>query len=164
MAVKRARQLKRRIHAVAGGLALLTLMTFWGGTVVSELFLSADVVVFVKTAILYGLLLLVPALIVAGASGNALAGRSTAQLPARKRSRMKLIAANGIVILVPCALTLWWMASFSGFDLRFYALQIVELVAGAINLTLLSLQIRDGLRLSGRINKAQPAAAAERGA
>ena len=39
------------------------------------------------------------------------------------------------------------------FDAAFYAVQILELVAGATNLTLMGLNIRDGLTLTGRIGR-----------
>ena len=35
-------------------------------------------------------------------------------------------------------------------DATFYAVQVVELVAGALNLALLGMNLRDGLRLTGR--------------
>lgn len=64
---------------------------------------------------------------------------------------MKAVAANGLLVLLPSA---WMLASWANagrFDGTFYALQGVELVAGAINITLLALNMRDGLRLAGRL-------------
>ena len=63
---------------------------------------------------------------------------------------MPFVAANGIVILIPAALFLAWKADSYAFDAAFYAVQVVELVAGAVNLALLGLNVRDGLRLTGR--------------
>jgi hypothetical protein len=45
-----------------------------------------------------------------------------------------------------------WAAA-GRFDTTFYLLQGVELIAGAINIGLMGLNIRDGLRLSGRLRK-----------
>ena len=60
------------IHPVAGALALLTIATFWLSTALSELFASPATVLVVKTAIPW-VLLLIPALAAAGASGFVLA-------------------------------------------------------------------------------------------
>jgi hypothetical protein len=35
----------------------------------------------------------------------------------------------------------------------FYGVQALELLAGAVNLSLIAMNMRDGLRLSGRIGK-----------
>lgn len=42
------------------------------------------------------------------------------------------------------------------FDSRFYLVQGLELLTGALNLTLMGLNIRDGLRLSGRLRHNKP--------
>lgn len=148
----------KRLHPVAGSLAFLTILTFWLATALSELFGATDVVVAVKLAIPWGLLLLVPALIVTGASGFRLAGgfslagaSDDARIRAKKR-RMPFIAANGVLILVPCAFYLAALAGSRDFGLSFYLAQAVELLAGAVNLVLMSLNLRDGLRLTGRLS------------
>ena len=65
--------------------------------------------------------------------------------------RMPFIAANGLLILVPAAIFLDQWASAGAFDTKFYLVQAVELLAGAVNLTLMGLNMRDGLRLSGHV-------------
>ena len=67
------------IHPVAGSVAILTIATFWLSTILSELFASRAVIVAVKTAIPWGFLLLVPALIAAGSSGFTLASDRSSQ-------------------------------------------------------------------------------------
>jgi hypothetical protein len=42
-------------------------------------------------------------------------------------------------------------AAAGAFDTSFYLLQAIELLAGAVNLSLMALNIRDGLRMSGRL-------------
>lgn len=140
----------RRIHPVAGALAFVTIAFFWLSTAISELLADVAVVTTVKTAIPYGLLLLIPAIAAAGGSGFALAGGAKTGLVTAKARRMPVVAANGVLILVPAALFLAAKAKAGAFDAQFYAVQAVELVAGATNLALLGLNIRDGLRLSGR--------------
>jgi len=43
------------------------------------------------------------------------------------------------------------LAAAGEFNTAFYAVQALELVAGAANLTLMGMNIRDGLTLSGRL-------------
>ena len=121
------------IHPVAGAVALLTITTFWLSTVLSELFASEEAVIGVKTAIPWGFLLLIPALAAAGGSGFALAKGRRAGLVGAKAKRMPFIAANGILVLIPAALFLAYKASHAEFDSVFYAVQSLELVAGALD-------------------------------
>jgi hypothetical protein len=144
------------IHPVAGVLAILTIATFWLSTALSELFASEAIVTVVKTAIPWGFLLLIPALAAAGGSGFALAKGRRAGLIATKINRMPLIAANGILVLIPSALFLASKARATEFDASFYAVQALELAAGAANITLLGLNMHDGLRMKGRLSRAHP--------
>lgn len=144
----------RRIHPIAGALALLTSLTFWTATVLVETLGDTAAIVAVKTAIPWGLLILIPALAATGGSGLALARRRCGDLVAAKRRRMPLIAANGLLILVPSALFLAFKAQSGALDASFYAVQALELIAGAVNIVLLGLSLRDGLRLSGRLRRA----------
>ena len=137
------------IHPVAGALALLTIAIFWLSTAMSELFASRATVVAVKTAIPWGFLLLIPALAAAGGTGLALAKGRRAGLIGAKLKRMPFVAANGLLILIPCALFLASKAGAGEFDASFYVVQALELVAGPVNITLLGLNMRDGLKLKG---------------
>jgi hypothetical protein len=143
--------MRSRIHALAGGIALLCILCFWTATVVSELMLSDAVVVAVKRGILYAMAVLIPALATTGASGFVLARNRSGRLLARKKQRMPFIAANGLLILVPAAFFLHTKAAAGEFDKLFYIVQAVELLVGAINVALMSLNLRDGLRLAGRL-------------
>lgn len=136
------------VHPVAGIIALLTIATFWVSTLVAELFLSEAAVVAVKTAIPWGFLILVPALAATGGSGLARSKGQRQGLIGRKLRRMPFIAANGILVLIPAALFLASRARAGEFDTTFYVVQVIELIAGATNLTLLGLQMRDGMKLS----------------
>lgn len=145
----------RLIHPVAGAVAILTIAIFWLSTAVGELFASDAIVTTIKTSIPWGFLLLVPALMAAGGSGVTLArGRPRAGLVGTKIQRMRLTAVNGIVILMPSALFLASKARAGEFDTSFYAVQVLELMAGAVNITLLGLNFRDGLKMKGRFRGA----------
>ena len=144
------------IHPMAGILALLTIATFWLSTAVAELFGSQAAVIAVKTAIPWGFLLLIPALTAAGGSGFVLSKGWRVGLFGTKLKRMRIIAANGILVLIPSALFLASKARAAEFDTSFYAVQALELAAGAVNITLLGLNLRDGLTMKGWLRR-QPA-------
>lgn len=139
--------MKTRLHASAGVVGFLTIATFWTSTVVSEAFGTHSEIAMVKTGILWGMIVLIPAMALAGGSGMSLGrGRSEANV-IKKKKRMPLIAGNGLLILLPSAIFLATKANAGTFDTAFFAVQGVELIAGAFNLTMMGLNIRDGLRL-----------------
>ena len=141
------------VHPVAGVVALATILSFWLSTLLSELFGSAATVTTVKTLIPWGFVILVPAMALAGMSGFRLGKTWRGPVVAQKRKRMPIIAANGILILIPAALYLASKAEAGAFDASFYIVQGFELVAGAVNITLLGLNMLDGLRLSGKLRR-----------
>jgi len=149
--------LLKRIHGLAGLLATLCIGTFWLSTVLVELFGSPAAVAQVKTMVLSpGLWILVPALVATGGSGARLARARQGRLVSAKQRRMPVLALNGLLVLVPCAWFLAQWASAGQFDARFYAVQALELLVGAVNLGLMGLNMRDGLRLSGRLRATHP--------
>jgi len=146
--------MKHRIHAIAGVVAMLMISLFMVSTVYSELFTGHDQIATVKSLIVVpGLFILIPCLMAVGGSGFNLAKGRGGRLVAVKKKRMPFIAMNGILVLIPCAIVLNQWAAQGRFDGLFYTLQTVEILAGAINLSLMSLNLKDGLKLSGRLRK-----------
>jgi hypothetical protein len=142
----------QRIHLAAGLLATLCIAVFLIATIGVELAGSPQAVAQVKAAIVApGLWILIPALAAAGGSGMALARQRQGRLVQSKRRRMPFVAANGLLVLLPCALVLQNWATAGRFDAAFYAVQAAELLAGGANLVLMGLNLRDGLRLAGRL-------------
>ncbi|MCW8833485.1 MAG: hypothetical protein OQK03_09220, partial [Colwellia sp.] len=94
---------------------------------------------------------------ITGATGAALSKNRRGPLDANKKKRMPFVAANGILILLPCAIFLDRWAAAGSFDSMFYMVQGLELLAGATNLTLMGLNIRDGLKMTGKL-RAKPQA------
>lgn len=141
------------IHPIAGAIALLTIVIFWLSTAVSELFGSEADIITVKTALPWGFLILVPAMAAVGGTGFALAKGRQAGLVGVKVRRMPLIVLNGALILIPAALFLASKAQAAQFDPAFYAVQTIELLAGATNIVLLGLNMRDGLKMKGRLRR-----------
>ena len=134
---------------------MLCILSFWISTAISELFLVKGTVVAVKQAILQGMLLLIPAMAVIGGSGFSLAGSRSGRFIDGKKKRMQIIAMNGLLIMLPSAFFLSHKASAGEFDTVFYVVQVVELAVGVVQLTLMSLNFRDGLKLAGRLRRAQ---------
>jgi len=148
--------MKSKLHAVAGGIAMLTISTFWVTTLWSEFFGTTEQIIMVKTAVLYGMLLLIPTMATVGGSGFSLGKGWRGKQISAKRLRMKVIGANGILILVPSAFFLAYRAQVLDFDGWFYAVQTLEILAGATNLILLGLNMRDGIALANRCKKVPP--------
>lgn len=150
----------RHVHRIAGIVALLCIATFFTATVLIELFGSHEAVAQVKSLIVTpGLWILIPAIAAAGGSGMFLSRSRRGRLVDAKKKRMPFIAANGLLVLLPCAIVLNRWAAAGNFGSGFYLLQAVELLAGATNLALMGLNVRDGLRMAGRLRAERPAAA-----
>jgi hypothetical protein len=155
--------MKRHLHAAAGILAITLVVTFMVATILAEALGGQSIVVAVKTAILFALFGLIPSVMVAGGSGRSLAAGRKAPLFHRKRRRTVLVAATGILVLVPCAVVLRTLAAVGDFGTPFVVLQGAEIAGGLVNLTLLSLNARDGRRLTAATHRRASAPPAVRG-
>lgn len=150
----------RRIHLIGGVLALLCIATFFFATIVLELLGSHVAVAKLKSLIVApGLWILIPSLAATGGSGLFLSQSRRGRLIDAKKRRMPFIAANGLLVLVPCAICLGRWTAADSFGGAFYPVQALELMAGATNLALLGLNFRDGLRLTGRFRASTSIAA-----
>ena len=142
------------LHRLAAPIAILCIATFISATIFVELVGTPESIATVKSLILCpGLFILVPAIALAGSSGFALAKSRSGKLVHQKKKRMPFIGANGILVLIPCAVLLDRWASVGVFDTNFYVVQGIELLAGAINLILMGMNMRDGHRMSGRFRR-----------
>ncbi|WP_054309479.1 hypothetical protein [Mesorhizobium sp. 1M-11] len=139
--------MKAKVHAAAGAVALLAVVCFWLSTAAAELSGNVETIAAVKSAILTGMVVLIPAMAVAGASGFSLGKGWKSSIVQRKKRRMRFIAINGLLILLPSAYMLAGWAGQGRFDAAFVVVQALELAAGAANIILLSLNMRDGLAL-----------------
>ena len=144
--------MKTKVHAIAGLVGFLTIITFWTSTVVTELFGSHAAITAVKSGILWGMIILIPAMVTAGVTGASLSRGHSDTYSLRKKKRMPFIALNGTLVLLPASIFLAMKANAGEFDILFNTIQAFELFGGAINIALMSLNIRDGLRLSGRLS------------
>jgi hypothetical protein len=110
-----------------------------------------------RNAILLGLPVLIACLATAGLTGQRLAGGSRSAIVRRKQRRLQAAAAAGLLVLVPCALILSHLAAAPAAGGAPAALEITESVVGAVSLSLLALNARDGRRMTRRRRTASPA-------
>lgn len=143
--------MKPIVHAIAGITAMLIITSFWISTLISEIFLDNAAIAAVKHAIVYGLFLLVPFMAATGGSGFALGKPRKGYLLDQKKKHMAIIGANGLLVMIPAAIFLNGKAAVGEFDALFYAVQAVELIVGVVQLTLMGMNFRDGLKLAGRL-------------
>jgi len=144
--------MKSKIHLIGAILSTLCIGSFFTSSILSELFGSPEFIATVKHLIvLPGLLILVPAIAITGFTGVILSKDRKGLLVANKKKRMAFIGANGILILIPAAIFLNQLAASGSFGMKFYVVQGLELVAGASNLFLMGMNIRDGLKMKGKL-------------
>lgn len=140
-----------KLHAAAGAVAMLTILGLQTAIALGEPTGYPAEIAALREAILYVVcLVLIPAMIAAGASGFRLGRGGRGPVIAAKRARMQAIAAIGLIVLLPLAIGLWVLAAQGMVEGRFHLLQRIETLAGLVNLLLLGLNMRDGLRLRRR--------------
>lgn len=137
------------IHRLAAVTATLCIVTFFLSTLSIELFGSEASIAQVKSLIVMpGLFILIPAIAIAGGTGFSLSKNRKGKIVENKKKRMPFVAMNGLLILLPSAIFLDQWASAGSFDTQFYIVQSLELIAGAANIILMTLNIRDGRKLA----------------
>ena len=146
--------MKQLIHRIGAITATLCILIFFTSTITVELFGSEQAIATVQSLIVMpGLFILIPAIAATGATGMAMSTSRSHGPVGRKR--MPFIGANGLLVLLPAAIVLDQWASAGRFDSTFYLTQVIELVAGGVNLSLMLLNIRDARKLSGQIRRNQ---------
>ncbi|MDN3682968.1 hypothetical protein QWZ04_21935 [Vibrio tapetis subsp. quintayensis] len=138
------------VHRIAAMTAFFMIFSFFSSSLLVELFGDHHAILTVKTSIMYAMGLLIFVMALTGITGTKLAPNARGGVIGRKKKRMPLIAMNGLLILVPSAIYLQHLASQGQFGTVFYSVQALELVAGSINLVLMGLNIKDGLKMKKR--------------
>ena len=139
-------------HIAATAVATLTISCFFTFSLIAEIIGDPLFIKQAKTGILYCLPIMLIAMPILGLSGKKLAGNSKNPVIVQKMKRMKLVALNG-VLLISLAIYLYYHAVYKTIDTTFLYVQIAELLIGGINLSLIGLNIRAGMQLSGRLTK-----------
>lgn len=145
-----SKSLLSRIHLTAAAGAVAVVIAFLAVSAVTELVGGVGEVRAARQGILLGLPLLIACLATAGITGSRLADRSRSAVVRAKRWRLAAAAVTGLVVLIPCALLLGFPpAAFAGSP-QVTALEIIEWAFGSVNLCLLVLNFRAGLRIRSR--------------
>jgi hypothetical protein len=140
------------IHIAATIIAAITIGTFFLSSVVAEIDGNETFIREVKERILFTLPVLLMAMPAIGITGNKLAGNSQSPQVKTKQRRMKFVFVNGLTLII-LASFLYYHSHYKTIDTVFMVAQLVELVLGLTNLVLISLNIKSGLQLSGRIRR-----------
>lgn len=141
----------RLIHKAGFALFFLTILTFFLSTVVSLIFCSIAAKVMVKQLIVFpGLPILILSAATTGITGRFLAMNRGGRIIENKLKRMKLIAFNGLFVLIPCAFYLKTAAMRSDFGSLYNTIQAAELLFGTFNIALILKNIRVGAALAGK--------------
>lgn len=140
----------KQVHRLAGTAALLLAFSFLSATAYAELMHDPALIYRVKKFIVLTIPLMLVLMPLSALSGRKMAGKSRNPIIKRKSRRLRFIAINGIM-LVLLAILLYLKAAGRNFDTGFWVLQALELMLGALNIVLLALMARDGMKLSGRI-------------
>ncbi|MCG8307422.1 MAG: hypothetical protein MI975_08525 [Cytophagales bacterium] len=138
-----------KIHLISTVTAGLTIFSFFTATIISEVVNDTQLILTVKEKILYALPILLISMPSVGISGVKLTGRYKSPLHVTKLKRMKIIAFNGILLIL-LAIYLYVNSRDGVFGRLFWAAQTLELMLGAANLFLIARNIRAGFILKGR--------------
>lgn len=143
-----------KIHVAATIIATLTIATFFISSLTAEI--NGDVILIrkVKEAIFYSLPVLLVVMPALGITGNKLACKSKSPLILAKQRRMKFAFVNG-VMLISLACFLYYRSHYQTIDITFLGFQFAEFALGLTNLTLIGLNIKSGLKLSGKLKEKQ---------
>ncbi|MEL6347681.1 MAG: hypothetical protein AAFV53_31535 [Myxococcota bacterium] len=148
-----------RLHRSAATVGTGLIAVFWTLSLGAEWLGDLDTLRTVKAAIAYTMPLLVVALAAAALSGHRWSGHRWSghrwsggvrhpTILAKKRAA-SVMAAIGLGILAPCAIVLHLLAQ-KPLTSTFWALQMVELCAGAVNFSIAVWLARAGASLSRR--------------
>ena len=146
------RKLLVGLHVTATGVATLVIATFFISSLLAELSGDLNGIKLVKRCILYALPILILAMPTLAITGSKLAGNTSTKYVKRKKRRMKLVMLQGL-LLIGLAVFLYYQSHMKSINDTFLIAQSAELIFGLINLTLIGLNAKDGLALSGRFDK-----------
>lgn len=141
-----------KVHFIATVIAGLTIVTFFSLSLIAEIKGDIQFIKSVKAFILYALPVMVIAMPMLKITGDKLAGKSNNPIILAKKRRMKLMIVNGVG-LISLAVFLYYRSHFHTIDHVFLVAQIAEFGFGLGNLTLIVLNARSDLQLSGKLKR-----------
>ncbi|WP_339310910.1 hypothetical protein [Paenibacillus sp. FSL M7-0896] len=142
----------KKLHAFASIISFLCISSFLISTIIVDLFCSYETIAILKSLIvLPGLIVLIPAIALTGATGFRISRGRKGKIIEKKKKRMPFIALIGILIMIPSAILLNMWASAGEFGTKFWWVQLIEVVGGGVNLFLMSINMKDGFVLTGKL-------------
>lgn len=138
------------VHLIATIVAVLTITTFFSISLFAEIKGDEEVIKRVKAFILYALPVMILAMPALKITGDKLAGKSKSPLIVAKAKRMKFVMVNG-VMLISLAIFLYYRSHYQEIDSIFLVAQIAEFGFGLFNLSLIFMNARAGMQLSGKL-------------
>ncbi|MGO4731133.1 hypothetical protein [Paenibacillus sp. JNUCC-31] len=142
----------KKLHAFASIISFLCIAVFLISTIIVDLFCSHETIARLKSLIvLPGLIILIPAMAITGATGFKISRGRKGKIIDKKKKRMPFIALIGVLIMIPSAILLDMWASTGQFGVKFLLVQLIEIICGSFNLFLMSMSMRDGFVLTGKL-------------
>lgn len=139
-----------KAHLIATIVAALAIITFFSISLFAEIKGNEAFIKSVKAFILYALPVMILAMPILKITGDKLAGKSKSPLILAKVKRMKLILMNGM-ILISLAIFLYYRSHYQQIDGVFLIAQIAEFIFGLFNLSLIFINAKVGMQLSGKL-------------
>jgi hypothetical protein len=139
--------MNRLAHKISTTFGVILVFLFLISTVISEVFGSLETITTVKRFIMYGVLVLIPIILVATVSGQSLAGTNNHLIILKKKKRMTWIGLNTIIVLIPSAIALYFLSSAENWGIWYVTIQVLEITSGITSVILMGLNIRDGIKL-----------------
>lgn len=140
------------VHVGATIVAMLTILTFFSLSLFAEIQGEVQFIKQVKAFILYALPVMIITMPVLKITGDKLAGKAKNSIILVKQKRMKGMIINGMGLIL-LAVFLYCRSHFYPLDKVFLLAQMVEFILGLGNLTLLILNAKGGMQLSGKGKK-----------
>jgi hypothetical protein len=140
------------LHQATATIAFLTIVSFMVFTLVSEFIGDYVLIAVTKKNIVYGLLLLIICMPL-----TVLSGKKRAVLYPNnpwveaKAKRMRLIGINAIILLIPLALMLNYLAQNNQLDIYFYSLQALEIICGLANMALFTKMFSNARQINNKV-------------
>ncbi|MBS1776170.1 MAG: hypothetical protein JSS64_07800 [Bacteroidetes bacterium] len=141
-----------KTHLIATIVAALTILTFFSTSLFAEIKGDETLIKSVKAFILYALPIMVIAMPTLKLTGDKLVGKSKSPIILAKAKRMKFVMING-VCLVSLAIFLYYRSHYQTIDGVLLVAQIAEFAFGLANLTLIFINAKIGMQLSGKLKK-----------
>lgn len=140
--------MKTLLHASAGVCALIMLLAYFVGTTITVLLYTPQDMILVEQTILQSMWVYIPLILIAGAIGLLLGNKRKGLIVEAKKRRMFLVVVFSLFGLLPNCYLLANNLLKDEQVIVLFVLQAIEFAVEIISITLLILNLRDGIRLT----------------